>query len=160
MVDSRDDTDGRETMRSFDDLQAGETLDLGSVSVTEEEIVAFAREFDPQPFHIDAEAAARSPYGGLIASGWHTGSLFMRLLATGFLNDTASVGSPGLDELRWPHPVRPGDTLHGQLEILETRTSASKPHLGIVRSRGRLTNAEGTTVLLVTATNFLARSPS
>ena len=147
-------------MRTFDDLRAGERLDLGSVSVTEEEILAFARDFDPQPFHVDAEAAARSPYGGLIASGWHTGSLYMRLLATGFLNDTASVGSPGLDELRWPAPVRPGDTLHAELEILETRPSASKPHLGIVRSRGTLSNQEGTTVLVVVATNFIERAAS
>lgn len=144
-------------MRTFDDLQAGERIDLGTVSVTEEEILAFAQDFDPQPFHVDAEAAASSPYGGLIASGWHTGSLFMRLLATRFLNTTASLGSPGIEELRWPAPVRPGDTLRGELEILETRPSSSRPTVGIIRSRGTLANGEGATVLSLVATNFIAR---
>lgn len=141
----------------FDDLTAGDRLDLGTVTVTEEDIVRFAREFDPQPFHLDADAAAASPYGGLIASGWHTCSLFMRLLATAFLNETESLGSPGVEELRWPAPVRPGDELRGETEILETRVSNSKPDVGIVRSRGTLTDADGATVLSLTATNFLGR---
>jgi acyl dehydratase len=145
-------------MRDFDDLKAGDRIDLGTVSVTEAEILDFAHDFDPQPFHVDGVAAARSPYGGLIASGWHTGSLFMRLLATGFLNHTASLGSPGLEELKWPAPVRPGDTLRGELEILEARTSSSRPDMGIVRSRGQLTNADGTVVLSLVATNFIGRS--
>jgi acyl dehydratase len=145
-------------VRSFDDLHAGDRVELGTVTVTEAEILEFARAYDPQPFHVDADAAARSPYGGLIASGWHTGSLFMRLLATAFLNDTDSLGSPGMEELRWPAPVRPGDTLRGELEILETRPSASRPEVGIVRSRGTLTNADGVTVLSLVATNFLGRS--
>lgn len=144
-------------MRTFEELRVGERVDLGSVTVTEEEILAFAEEFDPQPFHVDPVAAADSLYGGLIASGWHTGSLFMRLLATGFLNHTPSLGSPGIEELRWPAPVRPGDTLHGALEVLETRRSRSKPQLGVLRSRGTLTNANGTVVLSLVATNFLGR---
>lgn len=144
-------------MRYFDDLAAGETVALGTTTVSEAEILAFARDFDPQPFHIDPEAAARSPYGGLIASGWHTCSLFMRLLATGFLNDTASLGSPGIDELRWPRPVRPGDTLAGELEILEARPSASRPDRGILRSRGVMTNGDGDVVLTLLATNFVGR---
>lgn len=144
-------------MRTFDDLAAGETIDLGTTSVTEAEILAFAREFDPQPFHVDPEAAAASPYGGLIASGWHTCALFMRLLATGFLNDTVSYGSPGIDELRWPRPVRPGDTLAGAFEILEARPSASRPDRGILRSRGTMTNQDGDEVLSCLATNFIGR---
>lgn len=144
-------------MRSFDDLAAGETIDLGATTVTEDEILAFARDFDPQPFHVDPDAAAGSPYGGLIASGWHTCALFMRLLATGFLNDTVSYGSPGIDELRWPRPVRPGDTLSGTFEILEARPSASRPDRGILRSRGTLTNQDGEPVLTCLATNFIGR---
>ncbi|MBW3620112.1 MAG: MaoC family dehydratase [Actinobacteria bacterium] len=146
-------------MRYFDDLSVGETIALGRTSVSEDEILAFARDFDPQPFHIDPEAAAASIYGGLIASGWHTCGLYMRLLATGFLNDTASLGSPGIDELRWPRPVRPGDELTGRLEILEVRASASRPDRGIVKSRGVMTNAAGDEVLTCVATNFVGREP-
>lgn len=144
-------------MREFDELQVGEIIDLGSVSVTEDEIVAFAEEFDPQPFHVDADAAAASMFGGLIASGWHTASLFMRLLVDGFLRDVRSLGSPGIEQLRWPRPVRPGDVLHARLEILETRVSSSRPGVGIVRSRSTVTDGDGEVVLELTATNFLAR---
>jgi acyl dehydratase len=144
-------------MRTFEDITAGETIELGTTTVSEDEILGFARRFDPQPFHVDPEAAAASPYGGIIASGWHTCSLFMRLLATGFLNHTASLGSPGIDELRWPRPVRPGDVLTGRLEILEVRPSASRPDRGILRSRGTLANAAGEEVLSLLATNFVGR---
>ncbi len=144
-------------MRDFDDLRAGQRIDLGTTTVTEDEILAFAREFDPQPFHVDPDAAAASPYGGLIASGWHTCSLFMRLLAEGFLNDTASLGSPGIDELRWPAPVRPGDVLRGELEVLEARVSSSKPDRGILRSRFEMTNGDGVSVLQGVAVNFIGR---
>lgn len=145
-------------MRDLDDLSAGETIQLGTTSVTEEEILAFARAFDPQPFHVDRDAAEASIYGGLIASGWHTCALFMRLLAEGFLNDTRSLGSPGIDELRWPRPVRPGDELTGRLELLEVRASASRPDRGIVRSRGVLVNGAGEEVLTLVATNFVGRA--
>lgn len=145
-------------VRTFDELRAGDVVDLGTVTVTEAEILDFAHRFDPQPFHIDAEAATRSSYGGLIASGWHTCSLYMRLLATAFLNDTASMGSPGVEQLRWPHPVRPGDTLHGQLEILETRASGSRPTVGIVRSQGTVINGDDVLVLSLVATNFVDRT--
>lgn len=144
-------------MRYFEDLRPGETVALGETSVSEEEILTFARRFDPQPFHVDPAVAGSSPYGGLIASGWHTCALFMRLLATGFLNGTASLGSPGVDEIRWPVPVRPGDVLSGKLEILEVRTSQTRPDRGIVRSRGTLTNGHGERALRLTAVNLIGR---
>ena len=101
----------------FEDFLVGDVIDLGSVEVTEAAIIEFAREFDPQPFHIDPEAALETPFGGLIASGWHTCALFMRLMCDGMLNDSSSQGSSGMEELRWLKPVRPGDTfdraLHG-----------------------------------------------
>lgn len=144
-------------MRYFEDLRTDETIALGEVSVSEAEIIDFARQFDPQPFHVDPAVASASPYGGLIASGWHTCALFMRLLATGFLNDTHSLGSPGVDEIRWPAPVRPDDVLSGRLEILQTRTSQSRTDRGIIRSRGSLTNGHGEKVLTLTAVNLIGR---
>lgn len=142
-------------MRYFEDLREGETVQLGSTSVTEEEILEFARRYDPQPFHLDPAAAEASIYGGLIASGWHTCALFMRLLATGFLNETASLGSPGVDELRWLQPVRPGQTLSGAFTIQSARLSSSRPDRGIVTSQGTLANEGDETVLSMVATNLI-----
>ena len=107
-------------MRYWEDIKEGEVVELGSRTMDKERMVAFAREFDPQPFHTDEKAAEASIYGGLIASGWLTGSMLMRLFYDGFLKDTASLGSPGIDELRWLKPVRPGDTLTVRLTVLET----------------------------------------
>lgn len=146
-------------MRFFEDLGNGEVVQLGTTAVTAEEILEFARSYDPQPFHVDPAAAEDSVYGGLIASGWHTCALFMRLLATGFLNDTASLGSPGVDEVRWRRPVRPGDTLTGTVTILGTRVSQSRPDRGIVTSSGALDNQTGETVLTMIATNLIRRRP-
>lgn len=142
---------------TFDELRAGDVFDLGEVSVTAEEIVAFAQAYDPQPFHLDADAAAASPYGGLIASGWQTCGLFMRAFATGFLNRTISLGSPGIDELRWSQPVRPDDRLAARYEVVSARASASRPDRGIVIGRGSLTHAERGEVLSLVATNLLGR---
>ena len=119
----------------LDDLQPGDVIPLGSHRVTRDEIVEFARAYDPQPFHLDEAAAAASIYGGLIASGWQTVCIFMRLFADGLLNRAAAMGSPGVDELRWLRPVRPGDELHAQVEVLEVRPSRSKPDRGIARLR-------------------------
>lgn len=119
--------------RWFEDYEAGEVIELGEYPVSEEEVIEFGKRYDPQPFHIDPEAAKESAYGGLIASGWHTGSIMMRMLVDGFVSEVASMGSPGLDELRWLAPVRPGDVLRGRIRILETRRSASKPDRGLVR---------------------------
>lgn len=134
-------------MRYFEDFKTGDVFELGSRSVTKEEILDFARQFDPQPFHIDEERAKDSIYGGLIASGWHTASMAMRLLADEILVDAAGMGSPGLDELRWPKPVRPGDTLSARMEVLSSRASESKPDRGVVNSRIEVSNQKGETVL-------------
>jgi acyl dehydratase len=141
----------------FEDFHPGEVIDVGSLSVTEADIIAFARQYDPQPMHIDPEAARSSIYGGLIASGWHTVSLFMRLLVENLVASSSSLGSPGVDELRWPLPVRPGDRLSGQMQILETRVSASRPTMGIVRWRGEVHNQKGELVMSLLGTNFFGR---
>ncbi len=116
----------------FEDFHVGRVIEVGQASVSEEEILEFARRFDPQPFHIDREAATNA-FGGLIASGWHTGSLMMRLMAENLLNQSSGMPSPGMDELRWLKPVRGGDTLSVRGVVLESRVSASKPDRGIVK---------------------------
>lgn len=145
--------------RFFEDFHAGEELEVGSVTVTQEAIIAFASKFDPQPFHTDPQAAKASIYGGLIASGWHTVSLFMSLIVTRLLLDSSSLGSPGVEELRWPLPVRPGDTLTGRMHSLETRVSSSRPTMGILRWRGEMKNQRGEVVLSLLGTNFFGRRP-
>jgi len=144
--------------RFFEDFEPGQVYELGSRTVTEADIVAFARDWDPQPFHTDPEAAAESVFGGLIASGWHTGAMWMRLYVDSLLGGPASQGSPGIEELRWLAPVRPGDTLHGRLTVLETRPSERRPGRGTVRIRGEMVNQEAVTVLsLVSRGHFTRR---
>lgn len=126
-----------------------------TVTVDEESMIAFAAEFDPQIFHTDPVAAANGPFGGLIASGWHTGSLMMRLIATQYLSTVSSLGSPGLDELRWRVPVRPGDTLRLRATVLEARRSRSKPDRGVVTTGLELLNQDDTPVLTLTAVNLI-----
>jgi acyl dehydratase len=145
--------------RYFEDYVPGFTVDCGSFSVSEAEIIAFAKEFDPQPFHVDPVGAADGPFGGLIASGWHTTSLTMRQLVEHWVSPESSLGAAGVDEIRWPKPVRPGDTLHVRATVLEARRSNSKPDRGIIRSVAEVTNQDGDTVMRLTAINFvLARS--
>ncbi|BBK42326.1 hypothetical protein STVA_23460 [Allostella vacuolata] len=146
-------------MRFFEDFNVGDVYELGSRSVTKEEILDFARQFDPQPFHVDEERAKESIYGGLIASGWHTASMTMRLLADGILLDAAGMGSPGLDELRWLKPVRPDDTLTARMEIASVRASESKPDRGVVNSVIQVTNQKGETVLTWKAIGMYRRRP-
>jgi acyl dehydratase len=141
--------------RFFEDYPEGAVFELGSIRVEPDELLSFARRFDPQPFHTDARAAAESPYGGLIASGWHTASLMMRLLATQFLSPASSLGSPGIDELRWLAPVRPGDELWVRVTILSARRSASNPERGVAISLIETRNQEGTLVLSMKAVNLL-----
>jgi acyl dehydratase len=124
--------------RHFEDFSPGEVIDCGTTVVDEAEMLVFARRFDPQPFHVDPVAAVSTPFGGLIASGWFTGSLFMRLYVDAVLADSTSEGSPGLTELRWIAPVRAGDVLSGRLTVLGTTPSATKPHRGTVLLRGEL----------------------
>jgi len=143
--------------RWFEDYKAGAVYEFGEVLVTEEEILEFAGRFDPQPIHVDLAYAADGPFSGLIASGWHTSGIFMRLFAEHYLSRVASLASPGVDELRWPHPVRPGDRLRLRARILETRPSRSKPDRGIVRTRGQLLNQDDRIVLSLVAINLLRR---
>jgi acyl dehydratase len=143
----------------FDDYALGSTYGCGSVSIDQASIIAFAKEFDPQPFHVDPAAAAAGPYGGLIASGWHTAALVMRLLVENYLAAESSLGSAGLDELRWPYPVRPGDTLRVRATVVESRRSLSKPDRGIVKTVVEATNSGGATVMRATAINFMLVRP-
>jgi acyl dehydratase len=148
------------TDRYFEDYVLGSVSQHGPIRVSEAEIVDFGRRFDPQPFHVDAEQAASGPFGGLIASGWHTCALMMRVLAEDYLSPVSSLGSPGVDELRWIVPVRPGDelTLHATVE--DARASRSKPDRGIVRTRVELANQEGDAVLRLLATNLVLARPA
>src|SRR3979490_6902 len=113
--------------RYYEDFHVGELIDLGSVPVSQADIIGFAQQYDPQPMHTDPNAASFTIYGGLIASGWHTGALFMSLLVRNLISQTSSLGSPGMEELNWPAPVRPGDTPTRQIEVLATRLSNSRP---------------------------------
>ena len=120
--------------RYFEDYIPGTVHEFGSVTIQQDEIIEFARRFDPQPFHTDSEKAKQSAFGGLIASGWHTASLAMRLLVDHYVSPVASLGSPGVDEIRWRKPVRPGDTLSVRVTVVESRVSRSKPDRGTIRS--------------------------
>ncbi|MGO9774828.1 MAG: MaoC family dehydratase [Roseiarcus sp.] len=115
--------------------------------MSEEQIVAFARAFDPQPFHVDAEAARQSVYGGLVASGWHTASAMMRMMVDHFISPKASMGSPGLDEIRWLKPVRPGDTISVRVTVLSAKRSVSKPDRGVIEQLTEVINQEGDVVM-------------
>ena len=147
-------------MRYFEDFKVGEVIEGGARTVTKDEIIAFAREFDPQPFHTDEAAARASLYGGIIASGWHSGSLMMRLFYESLFRDCASMGSPGIDELRWLKPVRPGDRLDARLEVLEVRPSRSKPDRGIVRLRCVMANQHEEEVLSFIGNVMFRRRPA
>ena len=144
----------------FDDFEPGQVYELGSTVVTEDEIVAFARQFDPQPFHLDPEAAKDSVFGGLIASGWHTSAMWMRLYVDSLLGGASGQGSSGIEELRWLAPVRPGDTLSGRLTVLEVTSSESHPGRGTIRIRGEMVNQDGVTVMsMVSRGRFARRDP-
>lgn len=131
----------------WEDFPAGSTREFGPMTVTREATLAFARQWDPQPFHLDDAAAEASLFGRLAASGWHTCAMAMRMMCDAYLLDTASLGSPGLDSLKWLKPVYPDDTLSGSLTVLEARPMASKPQVGLVRSRWRVVNQLGEAVL-------------
>lgn len=144
----------------FEDFHAGQVIDLGTCTFTEEEIVAFARQFDPQPFHLDREAAAASHFGGLVASGWHTCSAMMRQIVDRLLLKSVSHGSPGVDEIRWLKPVRPGDTLRMSMRILETIPSRSKPDRGVLKSEYVAVNQHGEPVLSMKTLGMFGRRPA
>lgn len=143
----------------FEDFEAGQIIEVGSRTVTEQEIIEFAQQFDPQPFHIDRDAAAESMYGGIIASGWHTCSLMMRLMVDGMLANAAGMGSPGVDEVRWIKPVRGGDTLTVTTRTLETRRSTSKPDRGVVVTLWEAKNQRGELVATIKGMGLYACRP-
>ena len=140
--------------RHFEDFIPGSTAEFGPIDVDEAEVIAFAKRYDPQPIHTDPVAAAEGPFGGLIASGWHTASLVMRLLVQNYLARGASLASPGLDELRWLWPVRPGDKLHVRATVIEARRSQSKPDRGLVRTKIEVLNQDGRVVMSMLAMNL------
>lgn len=131
----------------FEDFRAGAVFTFGPRVVTREEIIAFASEFDPQPMHLDENAAKATILGGLGASGWHTCAVMMRLLCDGLMLKTSSQGSPGIDEVKWMKPVRPGDALSVRHTVLETRLSKSRPGVGLVRNKSEVLNQRGEIVL-------------
>jgi acyl dehydratase len=141
--------------RYLEDYIVGSVHEFGSIAVEETEIIDFARRYDPQVFHMDPEAAKRTIFGGLIASGWHTASMMMRLFVDHYLSRVASLGSPGIDELRWTKPVRFGDELSIRVTVLEANRSRSKPDRGILRSFVEVLNQNHEVVLTLKAVNFL-----
>jgi acyl dehydratase len=141
----------------WEDFRVGDVTELGTVEVTEEEVLEFAGRFDPQPFHVDREAATASPFGGLIASGWHTTALFMSLFVRGILLDSASLGSPGVESIRWTAPVRPGDTLTGRVTVRDSQPSATNPGRGTITTVGEMLNQNGKLVMTVIARGHFAR---
>lgn len=147
-------------MRYWEDFQVGEVIEVGPITVSEEEIVEYATRFDPQPFHIDAEAAKESMFGGLVASGWHTTALFMGMFVRAVLLDSASLGSPGVDEIRWTAPVRPGDTLTGRSTVTDIQPSSRDPQRGTVFTTNEVFNQDGVLVLTLKARGFFARRVS
>jgi acyl dehydratase len=142
--------------RHFEDYVPGAVYEYGHIPVTEAEIVDFARRFDPQYIHVDLERAVQGPFAGLIASGWHTAAMMMRLIVDNFLPKSASLGSPGIDELRWLRPVRPGDVLSVRLSVLEATRSRSKPDRGIVRTLCEVLNEDREVVMSLKAMNIIA----
>lgn len=146
--------------RYLEDFEVGQIFELGSCHVSREEILEFARRYDPQPFHVDEEAARQSIYGGLIASGWHTTAMLMRLLVDGMVAGAASMGSPGADEIRWLKPVRPGDTLTARAVILDVVPSRSKPDRGHMRASYEVFNQKGEKVMTMITRGIYARRPA
>lgn len=145
----------------FEDLQVGEIAELGTYAVTREEVVEFATRYDPQPFHLSDEAAAATHFGRLSASGWHTAAMTMAVVARHMTKtEQASLGSPGIDELRWLKPVHPGDTLSVSTRIIEATPSRSKPDIGSFRSAIRVTNQDDVAVMTFTSILIIRRRPT
>ncbi|MFZ0421503.1 MAG: MaoC family dehydratase [Xanthobacteraceae bacterium] len=148
------------TVHYLDDFAVGQIFNTGRLRVTKEEIVAFAGQFDPQPFHLDEEAARQSPFQGLVASGWHTAGLTMRLMVGGEFKPAGGILGVGFDNLSWPRPVRPGDELHVTSEILEVRPSKSRPDRGLLRVRMTTFNQNDETVMVFTGNLLVPRRPA
>ncbi len=146
-------------MLYLDDYQPGQVIELGSRKLSREEIVDFARQFDPQPFHVDEAAARESIYGGIIASGWHTVGTLMRLMVDGYLSKVASMGSPGVDQIRWLQPVRPGDTLTARGVVTLVKRSTSKPDRGVVAVEYEVFNQGGERVMTMQGMTLMKTRP-
>lgn len=147
------------TKRYFEDFNVGEVALSAPYAVTREEILDFARKYDPQPFHTDDAAAERSMYGGLIASGWHTCAIAMRLICDLYITDSHSMGSPGVDDVRWVKPVRPGDTLRLRWTVLASKPSRSRPEMGAVQSKWEILNQRDEVVMHTTGWGLFGRRP-
>lgn len=144
----------------FEDFEVGHTIEVGLRTISEDDIIDFARQYDPQPFHVDKDAAAASIYGGLISSGWQTVLLMMRAMVDGYLRDSSSQGSPGMDEVRWLKPVRPGDTLTFSSTVLAVKPSTSKPDRGVVQSQWTARNQHGEVVATLKGMGLFLRRPA
>ncbi len=147
-------------MRYAEDFPVGVRRELGSTTLVEDEVIRFAREFDPQPFHVDKAAAEQGFYGGIIASGWHTCSLTMRIMVDNYLADAAALGSPGIDELRWLKPVRPGDRLTVYSTVREIKNSTSKPDRAVLTTVTEVENQAGDVVLTMLGKTMMLRRPA
>lgn len=149
-------------MIHYEDLVVGETERFGAYAVTREEVIEFASKYDPQPFHLSDDAAAQTYFGKLSASGWHTAAMTMRMMVDNFTEKRrASLGSPGIDELRWLKPVYPGDTLSVESELVEKRSSKSRPEMGIMRARSTTFNQHGDAVMTLISNGLIAvRDPA
>jgi acyl dehydratase len=146
-------------VRYFEDYPPGAVFEGGAIPVSEAEILEFARKYDPQAMHTDPAAAASGFFGGLIASGWHTAGLMMRLFTAHFLSPASSLASPGIDELRWSKPVRPGDVLSIRVTVTEARRSRSKPEQGVVRSLVEVLNPRGEVVMTLKPVSLIRCRP-
>ena len=144
----------------WEDLFVGKVIELGPREVSREEIIEFARRYDPQPFHTDEAAAKNSIYGGLIASGWHTCAMMMRMVYDGLLVHAASLGSPGVDAVRWLKPVRPGDMLRARMTIVESRPSSSKPDRGVIKAKWEVSNQKDELVMTMEGMGMYRRRGS
>jgi len=147
-------------MLYWEDFTVGRKMEFGAMEVTEEDIIEYATEFDPQSFHIDKEAASEHFFGGIIASGWHTAAMCMRMMVDGYLNNSATMGSPGVEQLRWKKPVRPGETLHVTAEITDRSLPRSKLELGFVKFSHIVCNQDGEVKMTMISSGMFLRKPS
>jgi acyl dehydratase len=148
------------TKRYLEDFAVGQVFETGRKRVEKDEIFAFAKEFDPQPYHLDEEAARQSPFGGLVASGWHTAAMTMRLMVDGEFKPAGGILGVGFDELSWPRAVRPGDELYVRSEVLEVRPSKSRPDRGMIRVRNTTLNQNDDVVQVFTGNLLVPRRPA
>lgn len=146
-------------MRYWEDIVPGDVIELGTYEMTREEILEFARRYDPQPFHVDEDAAGAGPFGGLVASGWHTAAAFMRLFVDGILAGSASMGSPGIEGMRWTAPVRPGDVLTARVRVVEAYPSETAPGRGTVVTESEVLNQRGEVVMTTRGRGHFRRRP-